>query len=400
MNALPYTTTSASFTQPSSGSTISVTVYATGSMSASQVLYVDNGGYYTVSSVTDGTHVVLTNLGSTGNASSSTNIPSGSQVSAVSPGDVTGVLPASNQQPQTLTGDVGGTTDANILATVNSDVGTYGDATHVAQVTVNAKGLVTAASALAISVTGPILHTVTFTSSTTWTAPTGVSQIVLSGCGGGGGGGGGQPSVENGGGGGGGACLGFTTIPVTAGNTYTVTIGAGGSGGSTSTQGSVGGKTQLTDGGSNIYANFPGASGGGAGGGSVNGGGSSTTSRGANITVGYGQQSGVPVMPGQGGFGGVNNLPGLNGADAASTHGSGAVPEGGAAGSGNGSGGGGGAGTFGPGATGGNGYSTSTAGSNASANTGAGGGGGGADGTNAQAGGNGGSGYLIIQYWV
>lgn len=50
-----------------------------------------------------------------------------------------------------LSGDVttsGGT--ATTLATVNSNVGTFGDAQHVAQVTLNAKGLATAASSVAI----------------------------------------------------------------------------------------------------------------------------------------------------------------------------------------------------------------------------------------------------------
>lgn len=42
-------------------------------------------------------------------------------------------------------------TGAMTLATVNADVGTFGDATHVAQVTVNAKGLVTAVTEVAIS---------------------------------------------------------------------------------------------------------------------------------------------------------------------------------------------------------------------------------------------------------
>lgn len=37
------------------------------------------------------------------------------------------------------------------LATVNSNVGTFGDATHVAQIAVNAKGLITAVTAIAIA---------------------------------------------------------------------------------------------------------------------------------------------------------------------------------------------------------------------------------------------------------
>jgi hypothetical protein len=54
-----------------------------------------------------------------------------------------------------LTGDVTAGFDLNTttLATVNSDVGTYGSATQVGQFTVNGKGLITAASNVAISVT-------------------------------------------------------------------------------------------------------------------------------------------------------------------------------------------------------------------------------------------------------
>lgn len=53
-----------------------------------------------------------------------------------------------------LTGDVaasGPGSAATTLATVNSNVGTFGDATHVLQATVNGKGLITAASSVAIT---------------------------------------------------------------------------------------------------------------------------------------------------------------------------------------------------------------------------------------------------------
>jgi hypothetical protein len=54
-----------------------------------------------------------------------------------------------------ITGDVShtGTTASGTatLATVNSNVGTYGDSTHVAQITVNGKGLITAVSNVAVS---------------------------------------------------------------------------------------------------------------------------------------------------------------------------------------------------------------------------------------------------------
>lgn len=58
----------------------------------------------------------------------------------------------------TLTGDVTGSGTSSIattLATVNSNVGTFGDATHVGQFTVNGKGLITAASN--VSVVTPFL---------------------------------------------------------------------------------------------------------------------------------------------------------------------------------------------------------------------------------------------------
>lgn len=47
-------------------------------------------------------------------------------------------------------------TGALTLATVNGNVGTFGDATHVAQVTLNAKGLATAASNVLITIPAPL----------------------------------------------------------------------------------------------------------------------------------------------------------------------------------------------------------------------------------------------------
>src|SRR2546427_3449319 len=51
-------------------------------MATGQVLFVTTGGFYSVSSITDATTVVLTNLGYAGNASSGTVIASGKTVSA------------------------------------------------------------------------------------------------------------------------------------------------------------------------------------------------------------------------------------------------------------------------------------------------------------------------------
>jgi len=70
-----------------------------------------------VASVVDTTHLVLTNLGVSGNSSPSSSIPSGSQVSPVSTNDVVGVLPASNQQAQSLSGDLAGAEDPEVVGT-------------------------------------------------------------------------------------------------------------------------------------------------------------------------------------------------------------------------------------------------------------------------------------------
>lgn len=77
-----YTTTSGVFTMPAVSSTVSVSVGSTAWLSPGQTVYVQTAGYFTVSSVTDATTVVLTNLGYTGNAAPSTSIATGRQFSA------------------------------------------------------------------------------------------------------------------------------------------------------------------------------------------------------------------------------------------------------------------------------------------------------------------------------
>jgi hypothetical protein len=81
-----------------------------------------------------------------------------------------------------------------------------------------------------------------YTASGSFVVPTGVSQLLISGCGGGGGGSG---STSGQGGGGGGAVR-RMPIPVTAADTLTVAVGAGGAGGSSSAGGN-GGSSGLVD---------------------------------------------------------------------------------------------------------------------------------------------------------
>ena len=72
--------------------------------------------------------------------------------------------------------------------------------------------------------------TQTFTSTGTWTCPAGVTTIQVEAWGAGGGGGGNTSTSDGSGGGGGGAYSKSTTISVTPGTTYTVTVGTGGIG--------------------------------------------------------------------------------------------------------------------------------------------------------------------------
>ena len=82
-----FTTSTASFTQPASGATVSVSVGSTAWMGVGQTLYVVGGGYYSVSSLTNATTVILTNLGYTGNAAAAASVATAAKVS---PGGVPG----------------------------------------------------------------------------------------------------------------------------------------------------------------------------------------------------------------------------------------------------------------------------------------------------------------------
>lgn len=132
---------------------------------------------------------------------------------------------------------------------------------------------------------------VTFLSSGTWVCPAGISIVYLTIVGGGGGGGGG--ATQTGGGGGGGAAVVNVPFLVTPGNSYTVTVGAGGtSGNDTGTGGNNGGNSSF----STISCN--GGTGGSGGGGSVGAGGAGGTTG----TLGIAGQNGVNGGNGGGTF--------------------------------------------------------------------------------------------------
>lgn len=76
-----FTTTTAPFTIPAIGSTVSVNVASTAWIAIGQILVVDGPATFSVYSITDGTHVVLTFLGYVGNLPVGTVIASSSKVS-------------------------------------------------------------------------------------------------------------------------------------------------------------------------------------------------------------------------------------------------------------------------------------------------------------------------------
>jgi len=139
-----------------------------------------------------------------------------------------------------------------------------------------------------------------YTGSGTWTAPAGVTSAnVLVVAGGGGGGGG---SYGGAGGGGAGGYLYQTTVPVTAGSTYSVIVGAGGAGTARAAT-TVGGSGSLSSalgylsiGGGGGGTSQAGAAGGSGGGGSSANNGSGCRDAGT-ATTGQGNNGGAGPSP-------------------------------------------------------------------------------------------------------
>ena len=263
------------------------------------------------------------------------------------------------------------------------------------------------------------LTVVTFTSSGTFTVPTGVTSVNYLVVGGGGSGGSSVNTTVYGGAGGGGAG-GFRTgtLSVTPGASLTVTVGAGGASATAGSGAAINGNygndsifSTITSTGGGLGAVY--GSGGAAGG---SGGGGCGKSDGTPCTGGTGNTP--PVSPSQGNNGGAGGGTGTSNAPNYGAGGGGGAGAVGVAGSttagGNGgagtasaisgssvtyAGGGGGGtynglGTLGVGGSGGGGAAGHSAGTAGTANTGGGGGGS----NNGAASGAGGSGIVIISY--
>lgn len=230
------------------------------------------------------------------------------------------------------------------------------------------------------------METFTDVGTTTWVAPVGVTSVDYLAVGGGGGGGNGYDS--GGGAGGGGGMVRTGTLSVTPGQSYTITVGAGGTGGAdtrANNNGTTGGNsvfgsiTSLGGGyGGGSRTNNPGPAGTGAGLGGAAQVGNTTSATGGN--GGGGGNSGG----GGGGAGGAGtnrtnaSTPGVGGAGVVSSISGSSV-------------------TYGVGGNGGTANVNNNDGAIGAANTGNGGGGGSATGSNSGGGGNGGSGIVIIK---
>jgi hypothetical protein len=164
----------------------------------------------------------------------------------------------------------------------------------------------------------------------TWTAPTGVTSVIAACWGGGGGGGDGS---NTGGGGGGGGAFASSTITVTPGDSYTVTVGAGGAKPAVAAAaGGAGGDSSfwsnkvIADGG-NGGAGGTGAPSGGSGGSLANSSGTVEYAGGAggaadNTSDGGGGGGGAGGPHGTGGTGGTASIT-IGGAGGAGDNGSG-----------------------------------------------------------------------------
>ena len=144
-----------------------------------------------------------------------------------------------------------------------------------------------------------------FTSSGTWTRPSGITKIVVEIFGGGGGGGGGNTSGNvNGANGGGAGGYSMKFIDVSSISSATVTIGSAGSGGGGHSNGSAGGNSSWSDGTNTLTCN--GGTGGLKSGSNISNLGGTASGGDINASGGAGE-NGFSDASGHGGSGGIQS---------------------------------------------------------------------------------------------
>jgi hypothetical protein len=253
-----------------------------------------------------------------------------------------------------------------------------------------------------ISSTTSATNLVVFNSSTTWTAPAGVSSVnyLVVAAGGGGG------NLAGGGGGAGGYRA--STLSVTSGTTYTVTIGAGGA---SATQGGNSVFSSITSTGGGAGGLYDGGTGGtgGSGGGGAGTSGTTGSSAGGAATSGQGSAGGGATTTGGGGGGGggaggggsnAGNGNGANAGNGSSSSSITGITYAGGGGGGNRAFDAGTGGSGGSGGGGGGGGTNRLTPADGTVNTGGGGGGGGFGTSISSTGASGGSGVVVLSYTV
>jgi hypothetical protein len=134
-------------TNPTSKLYVDGDTYITGILTANRI-FSSIYGEFTGGSIS-GSNIVGTSLSISGISTLGTvQISSGVVTATTFVGSLTGTATSTTNIPN-LTGDITSSNTATTLATVNSNVGTYGDVGAIPSITVNAKGLVTGVTTVA-----------------------------------------------------------------------------------------------------------------------------------------------------------------------------------------------------------------------------------------------------------
>jgi len=285
---------SGNLTVVGSSTTSNFTITAVAQTSDSSVRRTDRSFSITVSPPS----ITFTNSGSLGTlanyARSSDNLTSGDCGATVTSGSVGSFTVTSGSLPGGLSLS---SSDGNITGTANA-VSSNTTSSFTVQCTATGDyGTINASQSFSITVNGPTRTT--YSNSTSFNAPAGMTSLdVLVVAGGGGGGSAGQNlNSEKGGGAGGGGLIYRPGFPVSAGSNYTVTVGNGGTNPAIKNTGNIGQNSVF----GSLTAIGGGRSNGGYAGGNLDGG----SGGGAKGHGGHGnaQQPGQPGDSGTYGFG-------------------------------------------------------------------------------------------------